>query len=143
MTEINEKELAEIANQYREKFKQYKPKSMSSFKDTDNLLHHLEYAKYFSSFDEEYKKEYIQVFNITTKTLDTYFELLEKNPQFRELELEGNQLEGIVGFPEILSYCNSIEGQKEQKEIFGTNNMVKEHYIMLCDKKLNDKKINE
>lgn len=139
MIDINEKEYLEIAKKYRTKYAKHTPHVDSSYKDVDNLIQHLEHATYFTSFDEEYKKEYIEVFNITTKTLDTYFELLEKNPEFRELELHGNQLKGIVGFPDLLRYCYSKDAQKEQKELFGQGNLAKEHYIMLCAEKLKEK----
>jgi hypothetical protein len=136
--------LKKIADRYRREYESYgEVAGASSFRDVKNLISEMKYiSRHYSNFkkgDEVFN--YVRMFRIYRIALRDYFDLLDAYPDYREAELYGNQ-EGekiIVGFPDLLAYCRSREGMLEQEKIFGDNHPhVKEHYVMLSKKRLED-----
>lgn len=132
--------LAEIAEKYKEKYESYgKPSGSSSFTDVSNLVMTLgTISKYFDRLTENERIEYLKDFRISMNALKGYFELLDLYPKYKDAELYGNQPKGIVGFPDLLAYCNSEEGLLQQKKKFDSSPQVKAHYIVLSKQRLED-----
>jgi hypothetical protein len=136
--------LTKIASRYRQEYESFgKPSGASSFNDVLNLVRAMEsIGEYYSSFEtRDEKLRAIREFRVCRNALRNYFDLLNAHPDYREAELYGDEMaeKKIVGFPDLLAYCNSAEGVLEQEKIFGGNHPhVKEHYIMLSKQRLED-----
>lgn len=137
---MNPELYVKIAEKYKRKYEDYgESNGASSFRDVGNLVWNPDrIQEIFATKTGDEKKQYLRWFRMSIKCLRTYFQLLDSNTEFREAELHGNQLKNIVGFPDILDYCNSEKARLEQEEIFGYNPSRKAHYILLSKKRLED-----
>ena len=132
--------LKQIAERYNQKYESYGESSgASSFRDAGNLVMGLEaVSKYFDRFTKDERRKNLRGFRICMNALRDYFKLLDSHPEYRKVELYGDEPRGIVGFPDLLTYCMSEEGLLEQEKLFGDSPRPKAHYILLSKKRLED-----
>ena len=131
---------AKIAEKYKQKYESYGESSgASSFRDVRNLVWNPDrIQEIFATKTGDERKQYLRWFNVSIKSLRTYFRLLDSNAEFREAELHGDEPKNIVGFPDIMNYSGSEKAIFEQEEIFGYSPARKAHYILLSKQRLED-----
>ncbi len=137
-------QLDRILERHKEKYASYVDFSGgSSFSDAKNLLLVMDFAIEGirnESKEREEKIRYLRHFLISAIGLEDYFTALDMDESFRNAEINGDELDEVVGFPDLAKYCNSPDGIIEQKRFFSDiDSWRKPYYARLSRQRLEER----